>query len=95
MTEKIIKPDVVRKSTSKEISSLGRSTAEKLFDECWVEATERGDKIPPQCTFDYGKVRTISRLAFHYYLHHRERLNDKYARKDVPVFDAREWQKYV
>jgi hypothetical protein len=96
MKEKItIPPDWVRKKDVIKHYPFGEKEGAKLFERAFKEATEHGDKIPIQCTFEYGTMRGVSKRAVDYYLHYAERLDDSIARKSVPPFNANEWSKYV
>ena len=82
---------MIRKSNAVNYFSLGRSKAEEIFNQAWEEA-QRDDKIPIQCTAEYGSLKLMSRKAYAYYLHYGMRLQDEIARKSVPPFSAVEYQ---
>lgn len=90
----VILPDMIRKSNAVNYFSLGRSKAEEIFNQAWEEA-QRDDKIPIQCTAEYGSLKLMSRKAYAYYLHYGMRLQDEMARKSVPPFSAVEYQDYI
>lgn len=90
----VILPDMIRKSKVVKYFSLGRTKAEEIFNKAWEEA-QRNDKIPIQCTAEYGSLKLMSRKAYAYYLHYGMRLQDEMARKSVPPFSAVEYQDYI